>query len=227
MIRHFKLGYDVQTHKRTVQCGLFNVRGTRARAVIAEMVHPNTLPDAEVAQSHTPATIAGRDVRLIGVSSTAIDVLMAAEDATDVWDALVSAGAEPATAADAEVVRVEEGVPRYGVDMDDTTIPQEAGINDRAVSFTKGCYVGQETVARLFYRGKPNRHLRGLRLTEPVDAGAELRSKDRVVGSLSSSVVSPAMGPIGMGLVRREVEPGATVHVGAGRATAEVVTLPF
>ena len=61
-------------------------------------------------------------------------------------------------------LRVERGRPRFGVDLDDTVIPQEADLNERAVSFTKGCYVGQETVARLYYRGKPNRHLRGLRL---------------------------------------------------------------
>ncbi len=68
----------------------------------------------------------------------------------------------------AECLRVEHGRPRYGIDLDDTVIPQEAGLNERAVSFTKGCYVGQETVARLYYKGKPNRHLRGLRLSEPA-----------------------------------------------------------
>ena len=72
-----------------------------------------------------------------------------------------------------ECLRVERGRPRYGVDLDDTVIPQEAGLNARAVSFTKGCYVGQETVARLHYRGKPNRHLRGLQL---LRAGQNRRS---------------------------------------------------
>ena len=74
--------------------------------------------------------------------------------------------------AQAEIVRVEHGRPRYGVDLDDSVIPQEAGLNERAVSFTKGCYVGQETVARLLYRGKPNRRLLGLRLAEPASRGA-------------------------------------------------------
>ena len=68
-------------------------------------------------------------------------------------------------------MRVESGRPRYGVDLDDSVIPQEAGLNERAVNFEKGCYVGQETVARLFYRGKPNRRLLGLRLAEPLDVG--------------------------------------------------------
>ena len=105
-------------------------------------------------------------------------------------------------------------------------IPQEAGLNERAVSFTKGCYVGQETVARLHYRGKPNRHLRGLRLSAPAARGDELRLGERVVGRVGTAVVSPRHGPIALALVRREAEPGATVSVGDGGETAEVVELP-
>ena len=96
-----------------------------------------------------------------------IDVLCEAANLERVREALIDAGATPVSEAAAEIVRVERGRPRYGVDMDESTIPQEAGLNERAVSFTKGCYVGQETVARLYYRGKPNRHLRGLRLLPP------------------------------------------------------------
>ena len=79
-------------------------------------------------------------------------------------DALRGRGAVPVGETAVECLRVELGRPRYGIDLDETVIPQEAGLNERAVSFTKGCYVGQETVARLFYKGKPNRKLRGLRL---------------------------------------------------------------
>src|ERR687887_450812 len=99
---------------------------------------------------------------------------------------------------------------RWGLELDETVIPQEAGLNERAVSFTKGCYVGQETVARLHYRGKPNRHLRGLRLSEPVPSGAELRRGEKEVGRVTSPVVSPAHGPIALALVRREASPGDT-----------------
>ena len=129
--------------------------------------------------------------------------------------------------AAAEVVRVERGRPRYGLDLDDSVIPQEAGLNERAVSFTKGCYVGQETVARLHYRGKPNRHLRGLRLSEPVAPGEPLRLGEREVGRVGSSVLSPAHGPIALAIVRREASPGDTLAVGDGGATATVVELPF
>ena len=83
----------------------------------------------------------------------------------------------------------------------------------------------QETVARLFYKGKPNRHLRGLRLSAPVATGEELRVGDRVVGHVGSSVVSPTLGPIALALVRREAPPGTVVH--ADGAEAEVVELPF
>ncbi len=122
---------------------------------------------------------------------------------------------------------MESGRPRYGVDLDDSVIPQEAGLNDRAVNFEKGCYVGQETVARLFYRGKPNRHLRGLRLSEPVASGEPLRLGEREVGRVGSSVVSPAHGPIALAIVRREAAPGDTLAVGENGATATVVELPF
>ena len=138
--------------------------------------------------------------------------------------------------AAAEIVRVESGRPRFGLDLQpESVIPQEAGLNDRAVSFEKGCYVGQETVARLHWRGKPNRHLRGLRLSAPVEAGAVLRLGEREVGTVTSPVVSPALGPIALALVRREAEPGAVLEVAAppgdGAATdgvtASVVALPF
>jgi folate-binding protein YgfZ len=127
----------------------------------------------------------------------------------------------------AECLRVERGRPRFGVDLDDTVIPQEAGLNERAVSFTKGCYVGQETVARLHYRGKPNRHLRGLRLTEVTQTGDELTYDGRAVGRLGSVALSPRFGPIGLALVRREAPVGSVVAVGDGTAQGEVVELPF
>jgi folate-binding protein YgfZ len=142
--------------------------------------------------------------------------------------AFVEAGAVEVGEGAGELLRVQAGRPRFAVDIDDTTIPQEAGLNDRAVSFTKGCYVGQETVARLFYKGKPNRHLRGLRLSGPdVATGAALLLGDREVGRVGTVVQSPTLGPIALALVRREAEPGATLSVGESGATATVEELPF
>jgi tRNA-modifying protein YgfZ len=95
------------------------------------------------------------------------------------------------------------------------------------VSFSKGCYVGQETVARLFYRGKPNRQIRGLRLSVPVETGAEITLGDRVVGRLGSVAESPSLGSIALALVRREAPPGSDVLVGPDHVDAVVVELPF
>jgi tRNA-modifying protein YgfZ len=134
-------------------------------------------------------------------------------------------GVEEVAEDAAECLRIESGRPRLGLDMDSETIPQEAGINERAVNFEKGCYVGQETVARLHYRGKPNRHLRGLRLSEPVERRTDIVLGEKVVGRVASTCVSPRLGPIALALVRREAAPGDVVRV--GDAEAHVVELPF
>jgi folate-binding protein YgfZ len=127
----------------------------------------------------------------------------------------------------AECLRIEAGRPRLGYELGDDVIPQEAALNARAISFTKGCYVGQETVARLYYKGKPNRHLRGLRLSEPAERGQPIYAGDREVGHIGSTCISPVHGPIGLALVRREVAPGDSVEVGGNRVHAQVVVLPF
>jgi tRNA-modifying protein YgfZ len=220
MIRRFKLGRDVELHKRTVECALLSLIGPDARAVAGA---PG-LPAAE--HAHRAAEVGGAPVRLIA-TDLGVDVLCAAADTARVRDALTAAGAVPVDEAAAEVRRVETGRPRFGVDLDDSVIPQEGGLNERAVSFTKGCYVGQETVARLFYRGKPNRHLRGLRLSAPVPSGTPLRLGDREVGRLGSVAASPALGPIALALVRREAEPGTTLVVGDDGVSAVVAELPF
>jgi folate-binding protein YgfZ len=220
MVRRFKIGYDVELHKRTVQRGLLSLIGPDARAVAGA---PAGLAADE--HAHAPGTIGGAAVRFV-VTDGGVDVLCQAGDTEAVRAALVAAGAVPVSEAAAEIVRVERGRPRYGPDLDDGTIPQEAALNDRAVSFTKGCYVGQETVARLFYRGKPNRHLRGLRLSEPAPSGSELHLGERLVGRIGSSVVSPTLGPIALALVRREAAVGDMLAVDGG-ARAEVVALPF
>ena len=127
----------------------------------------------------------------------------------------------------AECVRIESGRPRLLRDMDNTTIPQEAGLNDRAVSFTKGCYVGQETVARLHYKGKPNRRLQGLRLSAPAAHGEAIMLGEKQVGTLGSTCVSPIHGPIALALIRREAAVGDEVLVGAESEPATVVDVPF
>ena len=215
LVRRFSIGHRVELHKRTLETALVSLVGPGARAVAgcAE------LPAEE--HAHLAGEVAGRPVRWVA-TELGLDVLCGADDASAVTEALLAAGAQPMDETAAEVLRVERGRPRYGIDLDDTVIPQEAGLNDRAVSFTKGCYVGQETVARLFYKGKPNRHLRGLRLPAPVAQGTTLTLEGREVGRATSPVVSPALGPIALALVRREAPPGTTLDGGE-----KVVELPF
>jgi tRNA-modifying protein YgfZ len=220
MIRRFKVGYAVELHKRTVERGLLSLLGPTAERVATVA----TLADVE----HANAAVEIDGVTSIAVrTDVGVDLLCPAADTRRLTAALSARGGVEISEQAAECLRIESGRPRYGVDLDDTTIPQEAGLNERAVSFTKGCYVGQETVARLHYRGKPTRHLRGLRLSEPTAAGADLRLGERLVGRLTSSAVSPELGSIGLALVRREAEPGAVLALGELGASAEVLELPF
>jgi folate-binding protein YgfZ len=200
MLRTYALGRDVQWEDVSATRTLVSVVGPAARELVDGPEHSFEERDGRM----YVATALGVDV--IGEPGLELDFETVKEEA-------------------AECLRIESGRPRLGFDMDAETMPQEAGINERAVSFTKGCYVGQETVARLHYRGKPNRHLRGLRLTEPAERGMEVLLGEKVVGRLGSVCVSPRLGPIALALVRREAEPGDTVTV-AG-AEAEVVALPF
>jgi tRNA-modifying protein YgfZ len=220
MIRRYKLGSDVELHKRTLEMGLLSLIGPDARRVAGA----RSLPAAEHANAR--ATIGNAQVVLVA-TDTGIDVFCAADDTASVRAALEAAGAVPVDEAVAEIVRVERGRPRSRFSLHHDIIPHAARLNERAVSFTKGCYVGQETVARLFYRGKPNRHLRGLRLSGPAAPGDALRVGEKEVGRLGTTLVSPAFGPIALAIVRREAQPGETVTVGDAGATAEVVDLPF
>ena len=219
MIRRYKLGADVELNKRTLEMGELSLIGPGARRVAgADALGPDEHDNVRV-------RIGEHDVILVA-TDLGVDVFCAAEATEGVRGTLLAAGAVEVGEAAAELVRVESGRPRYGVDLDDNVIPQEAGLNERAVSFTKGCYVGQETVARLFYRGKPNRHLRGLKLSAEVEPGTPLLLGEKEVGRVTSVAVSPALGPIGLALVRRQAEPGSTITAGED-ATAEVVELPF
>ncbi len=220
MIRRFKVGFDVELHKRTLERGLLSLIGPQA----AKVAGADRLDDVE----HANASLQIDGIDTLAVrTDLGVDLLCDAARTEALSGVLRERGAETISEQAAEIVRVEHGRPRFGIDLDETVIPQEAGLNDRAVSFTKGCYVGQETVARLYYKGKPNRHLRGLRLSAPAASGDELRLAERTVGRLGSAVVSPRLGPIALALVRREAEPGALLSVGERGLDAEVVELPF
>jgi folate-binding protein YgfZ len=130
--------------------------------------------------------------------------------------ALATAGVAAGGTETWEIARVESGRPQWGADMDDSTLPQEANLDELgAISYTKGCYIGQETVARVHFRGHVNRFLRRLRfVTRPAPPkGAELVDETgKVIGDLRSVALSPRYGGVALGMVRREVPPGTTLQ---------------
>src|ERR1700742_3307140 len=216
-LRHltmYSIGRDVQVGDATAERAFVSLTGPRA----AEIAGTPPLPEF----ANEATKVAGIDVVAVGTRG-GIDLLFPADERERVIAALTEAGAVEVSPEAVEILRVEAGVPRFGGEMDAGTMPAEASIVDDAVSFTKGCYIGQETVARLHYKGRPNRHLRGLRLSAAAAPGSSLRLGEKEVGTLGGSVVSPALGPIGLAILRREAEPGTRLSVGEDGLQAVVV----
>ena len=118
----------------------------------------------------------------------------------------------------------------YGTDFGPGNLPQETGLTERVVSFDKGCFTGQEVVARIHYRGHVNQRLMGLQApgSQPLEPATELFSEGRAVGRITSPVESPRFGPIAIGMIRREVDPGALLEVSqATEPDIKVRNLPF
>lgn len=189
---------------------------------------------AMVPYAHVAATINGAPVRLLRSPDFGVvgfDVFVDTPKAEAVFDALIAGGARPVGLAAADIARVEAGRPEWGIDMDEATLPQEANLEAlHAISYTKGCYTGQEVVARVHFRGHVNRHLRGLVADEPLAPHATVVSTERAdVGDVRSSVVSPRFGPIALAMLRREISPGDDVIVRAAdhELPARVQTPPF
>ena len=222
-LRMYKIGRQVEISDRTAERAILSLLGP-ASAEVAGRVAAVTIPSAE----HEWVDAGGDDLPVrIAATRAGIDMLTAAEGAGDLGEALLEAGAQSIGDDAAEVLRVELGTPRHGVDFGPDNLPGEAGIVERAVSFTKGCYIGQEPVARMYHRGRPNRRLRGLRMSAAVSAGEPVMSDDKEVGRLSTSVTSPRLGPIGLAILRREVEEGDQLVIGGEAVGAAVVELPF
>ena len=218
-LRMYSIGREVAIEDVSGQWALLSVIGPAAIEVSGA---------GPLSREHSQRHYAREGVEILAVATDlGVDVLASSNQASELGSLLASAGAVDVTEGAAEILRVESGRPRFGREMTTATIPQEAGIDDRAVSFTKGCYIGQETVARLHYKGKPNRHLRGLRLESPVGDGDEIRLGNREVGRVGTAVLSPAHGPIALAVIRREAEPGARVEVGEAAVAAEIVAPPF
>jgi aminomethyltransferase len=233
----FIIGDDVTCSDESGTWGLLAIQGPRAAALVTRVLG-HEVPDLPMYAS-LPCTVEGVQTRLIRRSYTGEPgyLLRTSTDTlAPLWQALWShAEAYQAGAVGVEALnmaRIEDGVPVYGQDMSDATIPIEANLQS-AISYTKGCYVGQEVIARIEARGHVNRKLVGLLLSGDVlpESGAKIVSPQRDVGWITSATYSPALQrPIAMGYVRREVvAPGTAleVHTNGTPLAATVVELPF
>jgi folate-binding protein YgfZ len=223
---------DVSATLRDI--GVFGARAT-------ELVSRVTGLDAEglaslAAYGHHRLERGGERVLVARVPDLGLEgyELLAPPEAVEtLWSALVDAGATPASAAAYDVARIEAGRPEWGLDMDDSNLAQEANLDELgAISYTKGCYTGQETVARVHFRGHVNRLLRGLRFGQgpvPARGAAVTGADDRPLGDVRSVAVSPRLGGVALAMIRREVDAGTTVRCGAPATAPEgmVTALPF
>jgi folate-binding protein YgfZ len=215
-LTRFRIRVDAEIVDRTAEWRMVSVIGPRSDAV-APVEVPGTL-DAHV--EHAGARLVRTEF--------GFDVVGAAAAVSDVADGIAATGVPTVGAVAADAFRIEHGVPLQPVDIDDSTIPQEAFLEQDAVSFSKGCFLGQELVCRIDSRGHVNRFLR--RIVDIDGAwpsrGDEIVAGGRVVGALTS-VADPDLGVGGLGYVRREVEPPEVVelHTAGGTATATVDAL--
>ena len=232
----FIFSEDVQLGDVTGTFAQIAVVGPESATMVASIVHGLSAEALRAMAEHGNvrgewAGGAAIVTRVADTGEAGFDLYVECAQAGALKAALATAGASELDEATAEALRIEAGVPLFGRDMDEETIPLEAGIESRAISFSKGCYVGQEVIIRVLHRGhgRVARKLVGLTLDgeDAPEAGAAVRSGDREIGSVTSSTASPALQrPIALAYVHRDFfEPGTTVTV--GDQTATVTTLPF
>jgi folate-binding protein YgfZ len=231
----FIFAEDVQLGDVTATFAQFAVMGPDAARQIASAIEG--APEAALAalpeHGCIRASYGGGAIvtRTSDAGEAGFDVYVDSARAGAFAAAMVDAGVPLLDAGLADAIRIEGGVPVFHRDMDEDTIPLEAGIESRAISFTKGCYVGQEVIIRVLHRGhgRVARKLAGLTLDGDVvpEVGAAIRAGDREIGAVTSSAFSPALKrPIALGFVHRDfLEPGTAVTIGDQAAT--VTALPF
>jgi folate-binding protein YgfZ len=223
----YRIRVDVTIEDRTAGSARLEVRGPEAAARVAAAISVD-VPDAN--HSHT-AWGACRVVRADWSTMQGVDIVGPGDEVRGARDLLLAAGIEPFAPGAYEVVRIDAGVPRLGVDIDGATIPQEAFLERDAVSFTKGCFLGQELVCRIDSRGHVNRFLRHVDVEGSIlpDVGAPVVLDDREVGVLTSiAPVADGTRAVGLAMVRREVELPApvTLRGPGGEIPATVAALP-
>src|SRR6476619_5906490 len=204
----------------TAETGDIAVVGPKARRVIAAALAIDEITIGALSPyAHFHFPIGDARVMIARNSELDVDVFeIFAPTSLDavIREKLLGAGAIPGTAHAWDIARIEAGRPEWGIDINDSTIPQEANFDELgAISYTKGCYTGQETVARVHFRGHVNRFLRKLRfVSRPAPPkGAELLDESgKVIGDIRSVALSPRYGGVGLGMVRREILPGTTLQ---------------
>ena len=207
------------------QLALYGPHATTA----LEQLAGTSLPDLPL-HHHTEISLAGAPVRVARhepIGGSGFTLIIPTEHVAAVQTALRAAGVQPLSDEAFETLRVEQGRGAWGREWSQEYIPLETGLLD-AISFSKGCYVGQEIIARMESRNRLAKKLRGLRLGQPVIAPAKLQVDGKEAGDLTSAVVSPRFGPIALAYVRTaHAEPGSTVSIAGSDVEGEVVELPF
>lgn len=222
--------FEDVTHQRAV-LGVYGPEARRAASAALGVELPHDAPEEGCvwvdsgdvpSDDETPGgAVAGATLaaRTLYAEVDGWDLFVPVAVAERVWNALRDAGCLPAGHGPLDVLRIEAGRPRWGAELTEDVIPLEAGLRERAINETKGCYTGQEVIVRILHRGHVNRHLRRLQLGDvpAPHTGDELfRADGKAVGLVTSSCFSPEAGQtIGLGYVRREVEPPRVVHLGA------------
>ena len=231
---HFVISEQVEFADRTREFAQMHLAGPNAVVVLERALMDEIPPLGELQHMErtfgTDATCNIRRRDPLGLPG--FDVICLRARAETVWQFLVRAGAKPAGKEAFETLRVEAGTPVWGADVDESTFAPEVARNAQAISYAKGCYLGQEPIVMARDRGQVNRALLGLKLSSgPVPRGSLLFRDGKEIGRVMTSVQSPRLGTaIGLAYVRRgNQEPGTKVEVEAGgqRQTAEVVKLPF
>ena len=214
-ISRFTLAGDFKVADVTSETALLSVQGEKAAEAVEKVF--------ETPVSELPTNgVVEASVTIIRASHTGeegFDIIAGASRKAELQQALETAGAQPIGADTFEILRVEAGIARFGQDMDETNVVPETNL-DAAISYTKGCYVGQEIIVRIKHRGHPAKKLTRLRFEtdQQIEAGAVIRSTDnQEIGRVTSAVISPRMGSIGLGYVRYEyLADGTRVVVGDG-----------
>lgn len=213
-VSKFTLAGDFKVSDVTSETALLTIQGQGAAEILAKQFEQVDLPENGVVQT-TGVTI----IRASHTGEEGFDIFIDSSRKAELQQALEAAGAQPIGEDTFEILRVEAGIARFGQDMDETNVVPETNLDD-AVSYTKGCYVGQEIIVRIKHRGHPAKKLTRLRFEtdQQVEPGAVIRSTDnQEIGRVTSAVVSPRLGSIGLGYVRYEyLADGTRVVVGDG-----------